>query len=493
MFAGELRKQKACFAAADSIALFAAFAGALCIHDPAGAMESRLLDANRPLLALTVIGVAALWVLVFRACDLYRMRAGGLKESLAIVKACSIAAMLTLLGVFLAHIEVSRLAVVLAYLLSIPAVMIGRGVARACIRRFYANPKIAIPLAIVGYNPVAHYLFDQILDEMTPYEPVGFLDFGACGRQYRGYPVVGAPSVLTQLANVYPGLEVAIAMPDASREHQEEIIRICESRRVRWWMVPWMLRSLATGLKVDMLGAVPLLGPRGSNIEGLNLVVKRAFDVTAALFMLIGAAPVLAVAALAIWLDDGRPILFRQVRIGIHGQPFELLKLRTMRRAADDRVHREYVRHWIREGAAAANAGNGNGGTNGNANGRSNGNARPIFKLVRDNRITAIGRVLRRLSIDELPQLINVVRGEMSLIGPRPALPYEIDFYQEWHRRRLDAAPGITGLWQVSGRNRVSFDEMVRLDVQYLEDWSLTGDLRILARTVPALLRGEGM
>jgi lipopolysaccharide/colanic/teichoic acid biosynthesis glycosyltransferase len=150
-----------------------------------------------------------------------------------------------------------------------------------------------------------------------------------------------------------------------------------------------------------------------------------------------------------------------------------------MRQSANDDVHREYVRLWIRNGDTAA------------ANGHTG--AKAIFKLTNDHRITKIGRVLRRFSIDELPQLVNVLRGEMSLIGPRPALPYELDHYDSWHRRRLDAAPGITGLWQVSGRNRLSFDEMVRLDVQYLEDWSLFGDFKILMRTLPALLRGEGV
>jgi len=150
-----------------------------------------------------------------------------------------------------------------------------------------------------------------------------------------------------------------------------------------------------------------------------------------------------------------------------------------MRQTASDHVHREYVRNWIRNGHAAA--------TNGSSNGAA------IFKLSNDQRITRVGRFLRRFSIDELPQLLNVLRGEMSLIGPRPALPYELEHYDEWHRRRLDAAPGITGLWQVSGRNRLSFDEMVQLDVQYLEDWSLSGDFKILMRTLTAMLRGEGV
>jgi lipopolysaccharide/colanic/teichoic acid biosynthesis glycosyltransferase len=162
----------------------------------------------------------------------------------------------------------------------------------------------------------------------------------------------------------------------------------------------------------------------------------------------------------------------------MRGRPFNMLKLRTMRSADDDSSHRDYVRQWIREGEAAAQ--NGSGGER-------------VFKLANDQRVTAVGRWLRRFSVDELPQLVNVISGEMSLIGPRPALPYELELYEPWHLRRLQAAPGITGLWQVSGRNHLSFDEMVELDVQYLQSWSFTGDLRILARTVPAMLRGSGV
>jgi exopolysaccharide biosynthesis polyprenyl glycosylphosphotransferase len=479
MFAGELRKQKALFAAADAIALAAAFVGALALYDPSRSIANRLVATDPSVLGFGVIILSALWLLVFRACDLYRMRAGGLKETVAVVRACSIAALLALLAAFLAHIELSRLTMAIGYVLSIPAVTIARAITRGCIRRFYANPRIAIPLVIVGFNPVAHYLLDQVLDNMTPYEPVGFLNGARAGRQYRGYPVVGGVQQVADLGANYSSLEVAIALPDASREEHEAIIKLCEQNRLRWWMVPWMFRTLSNGLKVDVLGMMPLIGPRCTNIEGLNYALKRAFDVAAASILLVLAAPALALAAVAILLADGSPILFRQIRIGIHGRPFRLLKLRTMRPAASDQVHREYVRDWIRNGSAAL------------TNGHSNGSA--VFKLAHDDRVTRVGHFLRRFSIDELPQLVNVLRGEMSLIGPRPALPYELEHYDNWHRRRLDAAPGITGLWQVSGRNRLSFDEMVQLDVQYLEDWSLAGDFKILMRTLPVLLRGEGV
>ncbi len=478
MFAGELQRQKALFAACDGVALLAAFAAALMLHDPSGAMEVRLRHTNPVLLGLNVMAVVCLWVLVFRACDLYRMRNGGLQESAGIVRGCSYAALLTVLVGFLTHVDVSRLTVALGYLLSVPAITVGRMATRKCIRRFYANPKNAIPLVLVGCNRFARYLCDQILDEMTPYEVVGFLDDHCEMRQYRGCPVFGSADRLREIAALYPSLEAAIVLPDAPREQHERILELCEQQRVRWWLMPWVSKWPSGGLRVEMFGVVPLISPRGSNIEGLNFALKRVFDVAAGALLLIAAAPGLALGALAIRILDGRPILFRQTRIGMRGRPFGMLKLRTMRSAADDSPHRDYVRRWIRQGDAAAQ---------GDACGDR------VFKLANDQRVTPLGRWLRRFSIDELPQLINVIRGEMSLIGPRPALPYELELYEPWHLRRLQAAPGITGLWQVSGRNHLSFDEMVRLDVQYLQDWSFAGDLRILARTLPALLRGGGV
>ena len=479
MFAGELRKQKALFAASDCTALLGAFAIALYLHDPGRAMETRLLKADPPLLGAETLFFVSLWIVVFWATDLYRQRSGRPAEWLAIAKSCSIATLLALLLAFLASIHISRITVGLGYLLSIPFVISGRAALRGLMRRLYASPNIAIPLVIVGFNPVSQSLFDRILDGLTQYAPVGFLDEGISGRQYRGYPVLDRADRLGELAEQYPGLEAAIAIGAATAGRREELRRLCERHRVRWWIVPSELCSPGGTLRVDMLGDLPLIGTAGSSIEGLNRIIKRLFDISICTLLLIFGAPIMMLAAMAVWMFDGRPILFRQTRVGIRGRAFEILKFRTMRVSASDGAHREYVREWI------ANSGDGN------ASNKKHGPA--VFKLHNDERITRVGRVLRRFSIDELPQLINVLRGDMSLIGPRPAVPYELELYDEWHRRRLDAVPGITGLWQVSGRNGLCFEEMVRLDVHYIEDWSLVGDLKILARTVPVLLRGEGV
>ncbi|MGA7380206.1 MAG: sugar transferase [Terriglobales bacterium] len=205
--------------------------------------------------------------------------------------------------------------------------------------------------------------------------------------------------------------------------------------------------------------------------------VKRAMDIGGSLFALIAFAPLWLAIALAIKLTSKGPVFFRQRRIGQHGASFTFLKFRSMHVGNDDSTHKEYVQQLI-AGKAERHP--------------SNGNGNGVYKLTRDPRITTVGAFLRRTSLDEMPQFINVLRGEMSLVGPRPPVPYEVEAYDFWHRRRvLEAKPGITGLWQVSGRSRVKFDDMVRLDLQYAQNWSPWMDLKIILRT-PAAMLGEG-
>ena len=479
MFAGELKKQKALFAVADIAGFIFAAMTAIKLHDPDSAMENQLQNADLILVVAGALLAMFVWVAAFRTFDLYHLRNGGMKEARGIVKACTAASALYLLAGFVLHIEMSRIAFGAFYLLSIPSVLVMRFVQRNMIRRFYSSPGIAIPVVIIGFNSIAHYLCDRMEEELTQYDTVGFLDGDSTGRSYHGHPVFGDPEQLDVLRLIYPALEVAIALPDASLDEQSRMVSLCEKYRLRWWMVPWVYRSAATGLRLDTVGIMPVVGPRGSNLEGLNYLIKRVFDVTCAWIILAFALPVIALAALAILIFDGGPIFFRQERIGVQGHPFRMFKLRTMRVAAADGVHREYVQKWISNGHNGA--------------AHVHGADEKLFKLPDDPRITSLGKILRRFSIDELPQLFNVVRGDMSLIGPRPALPYELELYQDWHRRRLGGMPGITGLWQVSGRNHLSFDDMVRLDVQYLEEWSLVTDVRILLQTIPVLIRGEGM
>jgi len=205
-------------------------------------------------------------------------------------------------------------------------------------------------------------------------------------------------------------------------------------------------------------------------------LVKRAMDIGISALLLVILLPLLLATALAIKLTSKGPVLFKQERVGRYGIPFTFLKFRSMHVNTDPRIHKEYVSRLI-SGGKAQTPENGNG----------------VYKITDDPRVTALGRFLRKSSLDELPQLWNVLKGEMSLVGPRPPIPYEFERYDIWHRRRvLEAKPGITGLWQVTARSKTSFDDMVRLDLTYVNSWSIWMDLKILLQTPGAVLSGDG-
>jgi lipopolysaccharide/colanic/teichoic acid biosynthesis glycosyltransferase len=207
-------------------------------------------------------------------------------------------------------------------------------------------------------------------------------------------------------------------------------------------------------------------------------ILKRMIDISGSLLALILSAPLFLAIAIAIKATSRGPILFRQERVGLHGRKFIFLKFRSMYSQSSHTIHEEYVKQFI----------------SGSAGSRQNSAKNNcVYKLVCDPRVTRIGTFLRRSSLDELPQLVNVLKGEMSLVGPRPPIPYEVDRYDVWHRMRfLTVKPGLTGLWQVKGRSRTTFDEMVRLDLRYATSWSLWLDLSILIQTPFAVLRGDG-
>ncbi len=478
MLGGELQRQKALLAATDAIAVV----GAAALSQVIRARDLYPLQPGnwgQALAGMTML--VAVWILIARAVGLYRN--GRRREIRSIVKASGVAWITIVAVSFFLHLAPSRLAVGIGLLLTIGFVTTARILVRGSIKFFYSRPAFAVPLVIVGANPFGVYLRDRIRNELTQYEFLGFVDDdpgstgsnGSNGHAAPPPPLIGGLEHVAKLSTAYSNLEAMIVLPERDHQQVERIIELCERHRVRWRVMPRVAQSMA--LTVEMVGAIPLIGPPGSNIEGLNCIVKRGFDIAVATLMLLAVSPILLLAAIAIRLFDGSPLLFRQTRVGIHGTPFELLKFRTMRTHCSDTVHREYVKGWIQRDAAA----------------RSETGAARVYKIGSDERVTAVGRWLRRFSIDELPQLFNVLYGNMSLIGPRPAIPYELELYQEWHRHRLDAPPGITGLWQVSGRNRLSFEQMVQLDIEYIEDWSLAGDMGILLRTLPAMLQGSGM
>ncbi|MBK6769590.1 MAG: sugar transferase [Ardenticatenales bacterium] len=321
---------------------------------------------------------------------------------------------------------------------------------------------------IVGAGEAGRAVMRNLLARPSlGYDVVGFLDDHpdkldkAIGR----WAPLGSTRQLGRLLREGGVDLVILALPWTARERIAHMVADCEARGVGVRIVPDLFQLSLNRVDSDALGGVPLLAVRQPVIQGWRLRLKRAIDVGFSLVSLTLTAPVLALTALAIRLEGPGPIFFRQTRVGRHGRDFTFFKFRSMVPGAEE-VLPDLQAHNEAEG--------------------------PIFKMRADPRVTRVGRWIRRLSIDELPQLLNVLRGDMSLVGPRPPLPSEVASYQPWHRRRLDVAPGMTGLWQVSGRSKLTFDEMVMLDLYYAENWSLMLDLRILLRTVPTVLLGTG-
>jgi lipopolysaccharide/colanic/teichoic acid biosynthesis glycosyltransferase len=288
----------------------------------------------------------------------------------------------------------------------------------------------------------------------------------------------------TDVLGYLGGNRVALLLPDTGASGAEGFVRSIESRTgerpnvvERGTYPAEVFDNLLAGrpaITEESTFSSHEAGKRGP----WSRTIKRGLDIVGALVSITVASPVMLLAALAVKVSSPGPVIFKQTRLGRRGVPFTFYKFRSMVVNNDDRVHREYVQNLIQGRHDAVNQGD---------------NDQPLYKIQADPRVTPIGRFIRKSSIDELPQLFNVLKGDMSLVGPRPPIPYETERYESWHLRRiLDVNPGITGLWQVEGRNRVTFDDMVRLDLCYARDWSIWLDMKILVKTVVAVLRFDG-
>ena len=260
--------------------------------------------------------------------------------------------------------------------------------------------------------------------------------------------------------------EVVVIGDGTDSDRVAQVLERCREMVVQFRIVPNLLQLSIDRVDFSEIGGVPTIGVRDASIHGWNAFLKRTIDIMFSLAVLVVAALPMAVIAVLIRWDSPGPVLFRQVRIGRYGNPFTMIKFRCMINNADDLWHEMVARTAVADGR--------------------------LFKDPNDPRMTRVGKVLRRYSLDELPQFLNVLRGEMSIVGPRPPLPQEVAAYEEWHKQRLLLKPGLTGLWQVNGRSNLSFDEMVRLDLYYAENWTPWLDTRILLRTIPAVILARG-
>ena len=298
------------------------------------------------------------------------------------------------------------------------------------------------------------------------YQVVGFVDDDREKQQDIGrFRALGRTDDVPRLVGELSVDEVIITLPWLSHSKIMSIMSHCQRRGVRFKVVPDLFQISLSQVDLDELNGIPLIGLRQPAMKVTSRLVKRAIDVTVSLAGLTLLSPLWLLIGIAIAIDSPGPPVFFQKRIGQWGRPFTCYKFRSMRVGAEEE-HEQ-----LRELSEAAQV---------------------TFKLRDDPRRTRVGGLIRRASLDELPQLYNVLLGEMSLVGPRPPIPSEVEQYEEWHRKRLEVKPGLTGLWQVMGRSLLPFEEMVMLDIYYIENWSLLLDFQILLRTVPTVLSGRG-
>jgi exopolysaccharide biosynthesis polyprenyl glycosylphosphotransferase len=438
-----------------------------------------------------LVFVVAIRLLSFRYCNLYRVRGefSFVDDAIRIFKATAIGSLLIVAAAFLYRGGFEFRAFSYArgvFVADFVFVLIIVGVVRFLMRSaqtFVRSRQInLIPTLVVGRGPEASLFIREMRErpalgyrvigvvETTPVAPVASLT-------YEDVPVIGTLESLPEVIRDSGANEVIIADPQVNGDALFEVMMRCGRRRgVEFRIAPSLFNCLPRKTEIDQIGVLPMIRLFREPLSSSARILKRTFDLIFAALAIALLFPLWVLIALLIKLDSKGPVFYTQERVGMDGRLFLLYKFRTMKAGADPELHREYQRAFI-AGRAEANLGN---------------ETKPTYKLLADPRITRVGKVLRRTSLDEVPQLLNVLSGDMSLVGPRPPIPYEVEAYELWHRKRLDMKPGLTGLWQVSGRNRLPFEEMVRLDLFYIENWSLLLDLKIIVRTGFVMLGGEG-
>ena len=352
-------------------------------------------------------------------------------------------------------------------------ITLARGIARALCRRSSLYDQNTL---ILGAGDIGQRVARKLLRHPEyGLNLVGFVDAQPKARHddLAGLPLLGGPDDLAAIVNEHAVERVIVAFSGDGAEETLVALRALNDREIQVDVVPRLFELVGPSVKIDTLEGLPLIELPPARLPRSAQMIKRTIDAIGATVALVLLSPVLLVIALAVKLDSPGPALFRQTRLGQGGTPFVALKFRTMSVGADTEAHRAYIE---KTAASADLAANGNG----------------LYKLERPDAVTRVGRLLRQSSLDELPQLFNVLRGDMSLVGPRPCIPYETEFFKPHQFDRFLVPAGITGLWQVTARAYATFGEALDMDVAYARGWSLGLDLRLLVRTPFAVLRGKG-
>lgn len=450
----------------DALVILAALAVAFVLKGVAPLGGTELVDVTARY-ALPLLLAGWLFALhVFGADQQRHLRAGAIEYKRVLTASFAVAAVVGV-GSYLLNVEFPRTVYVLAFTVGTGALLVARFARRRVMGALHRHGILTTPLLVAGESGHVDAIA-QVLRRETwlGYRVIGALTSDVTATTPGGLPVLGR---ISETVDVIDDHRVdAVIFADGSFASPSDFRRTAwqlEEHAVQMIVVPALTEISAQRLEIRPVAGLPLLDVDQPQAVAAARWIKRTFDVIGASLLLLFSAPVMVLVALAIKLEDGGPVLFRQVRVGLKGQTFECLKFRSMVIDAEAQL------------ATLA---------------QSNEAAGPLFKMTRDPRITKVGRFIRRFSLDELPQFWNALRGDMSLVGPRPALPAEVAQYDSDTRRRLEVRPGLTGLWQVSGRSNLSWDDTVRLDLYYVDNWSMVQDLMILAKTARAVVGSNG-
>ena len=408
----------------------------------------------------------------FHYFGLYRHHRRSLIDSLpAIFLGTGLAALILILITFIFKMyPFSRIILFLFWLMTIFCLWLWRLLVKEVLKVLNSKGIGLTNAVIVGTGKVPELLAQQlVLSGQTGYKLLGFIveterkDL----KKVAGYPVLATIEEFEKILPQLPCQDIFIASTELSASMITEWTYLCAEHNIRLNYLPNIQELLVSSGYFTELFGIPLIVVEGQFFKIWNQLLKRAVDLILSLILLVILSPLWLVMILLIKLDYASPgpILYFQERIGKRGRRFRMIKFRSMRVDAEKEIGT------VKEMNIAKG---------------------PLFKIPRDPRITKAGRLMRRFSLDELPQLINVLKNEMSLVGPRPALPVEVDQYSESHKKRLQIQPGITGLWQVNGRSDLTFDEMVNLDLYYIEHWSVWMDVKILLKTCYTVISGKG-
>jgi exopolysaccharide biosynthesis polyprenyl glycosylphosphotransferase len=416
---------------------------------------------------------AVVWVTVLWLLDLYRLRSRWSVKSEVrdVLAAGMLIAVASFSALFLVKLpDVSRLFLLVLFVSQTMVTLGLRLGLRFGLRALRDHGFNTRSMLVVGTGPEARRWADRVERHrelglrISGHVAMDDDDLAASGGVVGARPIIGTIGQLEAILHDRVVDEVAICLPPEHLARIEPITRLCEEVGKIVRIPIGELGLTLPGGRLEDFDGIPILSLVYGPDRAISFAIKRVLDIGLASAGLLLLSPLFAVIAAWIVLMDGRPVLFRQVRVGLHGRPFQVAKFRTMANDAEARLAELATLNEIRG---------------------------PAFKLTHDPRLTRTGRFLRATSLDELPQLWNVLRGEMSIVGPRPPLPAEVAGYDLWHRRRLSMKPGITGLWQVEARREEDFDRWVELDLAYIDRWSVWLDLKIMVRTIPAMLQGR--